>query len=183
MAYVISDECISCGACAADCPVGAISEGDGKFVIDADTCIDCGLGSSISEFAFFTAERICGGKEHMRGLFPRIGCPCGQLQKIHAGPEGGFHHVMSLFGIIHSHGSKDSYTGCMDGAGQPYHHGNVDVIKARAAAIYREDEGKPIRKSHENPDIQKLYKDFLGEPLSERSHHLLHTRYFDKTLQ
>ena len=42
MAYVISDECIACGACAADCPVEAISEGDGIYVIDADTCIDCG---------------------------------------------------------------------------------------------------------------------------------------------
>ena len=42
MAYQISDACISCGACAAGCPVEAISEGDGKYVIDADTCIDCG---------------------------------------------------------------------------------------------------------------------------------------------
>lgn len=42
MAYVIGDDCISCGACAGDCPVEAISEGDAKYVIDADTCIDCG---------------------------------------------------------------------------------------------------------------------------------------------
>jgi len=42
MAYVITDECIACGACEADCPVSAISEGDGKYVIDADACIDCG---------------------------------------------------------------------------------------------------------------------------------------------
>ena len=42
LAYQISDDCISCGVCASNCPVGAISEGDGKFVIDADTCIDCG---------------------------------------------------------------------------------------------------------------------------------------------
>lgn len=42
MAHFISDECISCGACAEACPVEAISEGDGKFVIDAATCIDCG---------------------------------------------------------------------------------------------------------------------------------------------
>ena len=42
MAHKISDECISCGSCAAVCPVGASSEGDGKYVIDADTCIDCG---------------------------------------------------------------------------------------------------------------------------------------------
>ena len=42
MAYVIDDSCICCGACAADCPVDAISEGADKFVIDADACIVCG---------------------------------------------------------------------------------------------------------------------------------------------
>ncbi|MCH5162803.1 MAG: 4Fe-4S binding protein [Clostridiales bacterium] len=42
MAHKISDECISCGACAGSCPVDAISEGDGKYVVNADTCIDCG---------------------------------------------------------------------------------------------------------------------------------------------
>ena len=42
MAYQISDDCISCGACAAECPVSAISEGDGKFVFEADVCIECG---------------------------------------------------------------------------------------------------------------------------------------------
>jgi ferredoxin len=42
MAYVISDECVSCGNCEPECPVSAISEGDGKYVIDAETCIDCG---------------------------------------------------------------------------------------------------------------------------------------------
>lgn len=42
MAYVIGDDCLSCGACAENCPVGAISEGEDKYVIDADTCAECG---------------------------------------------------------------------------------------------------------------------------------------------
>ena len=42
MAFKITDDCISCGACEAECPVGAIAEGDGKYEIDADACMDCG---------------------------------------------------------------------------------------------------------------------------------------------
>lgn len=42
MAYVITSECISCGACAGECPTGAIVEGDGQYVINAGDCIDCG---------------------------------------------------------------------------------------------------------------------------------------------
>lgn len=42
MAYKISDACIACGACAGECPVGAIKEGDGKYEIDAGACIECG---------------------------------------------------------------------------------------------------------------------------------------------
>jgi len=70
--------------------------------------------------------------------------------------------------------------GCIGGGGQPLHHGNSDIIKARAAALYAEDKKKPLRKSHENPFIIKLYKEFLGKPNSEKEHHLLHTHYFDK---
>jgi NADP-reducing hydrogenase subunit HndD len=70
--------------------------------------------------------------------------------------------------------------GCIGGAGQPYHHGDSAILKKRAEAIYREDEGKEIRKSHENPFIIKLYDEFLGKPCGELSHKLLHTHYFDK---
>jgi NADP-reducing hydrogenase subunit HndD len=71
--------------------------------------------------------------------------------------------------------------GCIGGGGQPYHHGDSEILKKRAAALYREDAGKEIRKSHENPFIIELYKEFLGKPLGEKSHHLLHTKYFDKS--
>ena len=47
MAYRISDECISCGACAAECPTGSIAEGDGKYEINADTCVDCGTCAGV----------------------------------------------------------------------------------------------------------------------------------------
>ena len=70
--------------------------------------------------------------------------------------------------------------GCIDGAGQPLHHGNSDIIKARWEAIYRADKEMPIRKSHENPSIQAIYKEYLGEPCGHKSHELLHTHYFDR---
>ena len=47
MAFVITDSCVSCGSCAGECPVGAISQGDGKYEIDANSCIDCGTGAGV----------------------------------------------------------------------------------------------------------------------------------------
>ena len=73
--------------------------------------------------------------------------------------------------------------GCIGGAGQPYHHGHAEILQARMEATYREDEGKAIRMSHKNPDIIKLYEEYLGEPLGERSEQLLHTHYFNKQIQ
>ena len=47
MAYVISDECVACGACSEECPVGAISEGEGKYNIDPELCISCGACAGV----------------------------------------------------------------------------------------------------------------------------------------
>jgi len=69
--------------------------------------------------------------------------------------------------------------GCLGGAGQPIPTNNEIRLK-RMEAIYREDKNKPLRKSHENPAVQALYKEFLGQPLGEKSHHLLHTHYKQK---
>jgi iron-only hydrogenase group A len=66
--------------------------------------------------------------------------------------------------------------GCLGGGGQPIPT-TWNIRKMRADSIYAEDAHKPLRKSHENPQVQALYKEFLKEPLGEVSHHLLHTHY------
>lgn len=71
--------------------------------------------------------------------------------------------------------------GCVGGGGQPY--GATDEIrKARAAGLYSDDERSTYRCSHENPYITQLYTEFLGAPLSHKSHELLHTHYTPKPL-
>jgi iron only hydrogenase large subunit-like protein len=66
--------------------------------------------------------------------------------------------------------------GCLGGGGQPIPT-NQEIREKRAAAIYSEDEGLPLRKSHENPEVKMIYEEFLGEPNSHKSHSLLHTHY------
>lgn len=76
--------------------------------------------------------------------------------------------------------------GCVGGGGQPYAQANTipldeEALEKRAEALYELDRGKTIRRSHDNPDIQKLYKEFLQSPLSPVSHKYLHTHYKAKT--
>ncbi len=77
--------------------------------------------------------------------------------------------------------------GCVAGGGQPLSHVekyiyplDPDVIKKRQQALYNIDSNKPIRKSHENPFIKKLYEEFLENPGSHKSHRLLHTHYVER---
>lgn len=73
--------------------------------------------------------------------------------------------------------------GCIGGGGQPHHHGKADILYARANALYEEDRRKQLRKSHDNPYIQKLYEEYMGKPLSAKAHELLHTHYFNKSAE
>ena len=70
--------------------------------------------------------------------------------------------------------------GCLNGGGQPYHHGDTTILQKRLEALYRDDKSQPVRKSHRNPSIQRLYAEFLGEPGSHFAHQLLHTAYVDR---
>ena len=86
------------------------------------------------------------------------------IERIKAGETYHFVEIMTCPG------------GCIGGGGQP--RLTTDEVRlARIAAIYREDEGKKIRKSHNNPEVAAIYEEFLKKPLGEKSHHLLHTKY------
>lgn len=87
--------------------------------------------------------------------------------EVRAGNPNGYHaiEVMACKG------------GCIGGAGQPYHHGDEQVLLKRMKAIYEIDRNMPIRKSHENQSVLALYRDYYGEPGSELAHHQLHTHY------
>jgi NADH-quinone oxidoreductase subunit G len=71
--------------------------------------------------------------------------------------------------------------GCIAGGGQPYSTTD-DIREKRIAGLYTDDENSEVRCSHQNPEIQQIYKEFLGAPLSEKSHHLLHTTYTERKI-
>ena len=71
--------------------------------------------------------------------------------------------------------------GCIGGSGQPYHHGDTEILKKRISVINSEDTSKTLRKSHENPYIKRLYEAYFDKPMSHNAHKLLHTRYFQKS--
>ena len=115
-----------------------------------------------------------GGKELKVAIAHSTGAAKELIKRIKAGDASyAFVEVMACPG------------GCVNGGGQPiveaYKRLDVDPRAARAAGLYAEDEAKTIRKSHENPDIQKLYKEYLGEPNGHLSHKLLHTTYTDRS--
>jgi iron-only hydrogenase group A len=86
------------------------------------------------------------------------------IERIKAGEQYHFVEIMTCPG------------GCIGGGGQP--RLTTDEVRlARIGAIYKEDEGKPIRTSHNNPEVTAIYEEYLKKPLGEKSHHLLHTRY------
>ncbi|MDR0513217.1 MAG: [FeFe] hydrogenase, group A, partial [Treponema sp.] len=72
--------------------------------------------------------------------------------------------------------------GCIAGGGQPYHNSSVEILDKRRQVLYAEDNNKTLRRSHENPEILKLYKEYLGEPNGDKAHELLHTHYIKREI-
>ncbi len=144
------------------------------------TAVETVTGKPLTEIAFEsvrglegvrTAEIPVGDLKLKVGIAYSLGNARSLLNRVRAGEPFHVIEVMACPG------------GCVGGGGQPYYHGSIKTIEKRAEVLYREDVGKPRRKSHENPYIQQLYQRYLGRPLSEKAHELLHTRYFARPLE
>ena len=110
------------------------------------------------------------GGEHIKvGIAHGLGSARKLLEKIKNGEET-FHaiEIMACKG------------GCVGGGGQPYHHGNFEIIKKRIACLQEIDTSKTLRKSHLNPYVQDIYNRYLSYPLSKEAKRLLHTEFYPK---
>lgn len=155
-----------------------------------------GQTGGVAEAALRTAYEVYTGKslkkvefESVRGLEGiRVSTvDFGDLQ-INVGISHGLGNARTLLEEIRSGNPRNLHVieimacpgGCVGGGGQPFYNNNIDIVAKRRDAILREDDNKHIRKSHENPAVIELYETFLGKPMSEKAHHLLHTSYSSK---
>jgi iron-only hydrogenase group A len=114
---------------------------------------------------------VLDNKEIRVAVAHGLGNACDLLNVVRQDPDK--YHFIEIMGCP---------GGCIGGGGQPYAGINSipldeECLNKRAEALYNIDRNKTIRRSHENPDVQRIYKEFLGRPLSAQSHKLLHTHY------
>jgi iron-only hydrogenase group A len=120
------------------------------------------------------ASVVIDGKEIRVAVANGLGNACKLLDKVRSDPKA--YHFVEIMGCP---------GGCIGGGGQPYAGINSipldeENLQKRANALYKADRDKTIRRSNENPDVQRLYREYLGRPLSPLSHKLLHTHYHVK---
>ena len=161
-----------------------------------------GVTGGVMEAALRTAYFVLTGKEHELIKFEAVrgleGVKEAELEinglKLKVAVASGMKNAKVLLDEIRAGKSPYAFIeimgcpgGCINGGGQPYvkpmflPNEDLDILDTykakRAAVLYSEDERQAIRQSHNNPDIIKLYKEYLGEPLSEKAEELLHTHY------
>lgn len=164
-----------------------------------------GVTGGVMEAALRTAYYVLTGKEHDLIKFEEVrgfdGIKEASLeiggQTINVAVASGMKNAKILMDEVRAGTSKYAFIeimgcpgGCIAGGGQPYvkpcflPDEDVDILdtykEKRAAALYSEDERQTVRQSHNNPQIQQLYADYLGEPNSHKAHELLHTTYSAK---
>ncbi len=159
-----------------------------------------GVTGGVMEAALRTAYFVLTGKEYAKVNFEEVrgleGVKEAEIKElgIKIAVTSGMRNAKPLLDQVKAGTSPYAFIeimgcpgGCINGGGQPYVHPTLleneddDIIdtyrQKRAAVLYSEDERQVIRQSHNNKDVQNLYKEFLGEPLSEKSEELLHTHY------
>ena len=161
-----------------------------------------GVTGGVMEAALRTAYKVLTGKEHKGVTFEAVRGLEGVKEAtididgtpLKVAVTSGMKNAKALLDDIRAGKSDYAFIeimccpgGCINGGGQPYvkpvflPNEDDDILdtyrQKRASVLYKEDERLPIRQSHNNPQIQELYKNYFGEPLSERSEELLHTSY------
>lgn len=160
-----------------DAPLG-ISTGAGTIfgasggVMEAAlrTAYELATGESVKKLEFDQIRGVEGIKEGsiiIKGKEIRFACASGGANIRKLLEEKEKYHFIEMMACP---------SGCIGGGGQPLYENN-DVLLKRAQALYENDKNLPLRKSHENPIVKKLYKEFLGAPLTEKAERLLHTSY------
>lgn len=173
-----------------DAPLG-LSSGAGSIF---------GVTGGVMEAAIRTAYELCTGETlieiEVKDLRGFKGIKEGKVsmdgKEVRVAVAHGLGNASSLLELIRKEPERYHFVevmgcpgGCIGGGGQPYASSKAtpldeECLRKRAEALYSLDRNKTIRRSHENPEIQKIYKEFLGRPLSPMSHQLLHTHYHAK---
>ncbi len=153
-----------------------------------------GASGGVMEAALRTAYETATGKKlemlefnQIRGMSDfKEGYIIINDREVNFAVANGLHNAKELLEQIKNKNCKYDFIevmacpgGCIAGGGQPKPT-NREIVEKRMQAIYLNDKNKKIRKSHENPAIIQLYKEFLGRPLSKKAHKLLHTSYIKR---
>jgi len=164
---------------------------DAPFGITTGAGAIFGATGGVMEAALRTVYEVLTGSElkdiNLKALRGLEGCKEAEVdingQVIKVVVVHGLNYASQILKEIKA--GKSAYTfieimacpgGCIGGGGQPIEK-DLETKQKRMEAIYRVDESSKLRKSHENPGVKQLYEEFLGAPLGEKSHHLLHTHY------
>lgn len=155
-----------------------------------------GATGGVMEAALRTAVKMVTGEEASSVEFQEVRGTAGIKEatydvgglKVRACVASGLKNVEAVLKSVRSGEKQYDFMefmccpgGCVNGGGQPTQPASVrnftDLKTLRAAALYDQDRNMELRRSHDNPFVKKLYAEYLGEPNSEKAHHILHTSY------
>jgi NADP-reducing hydrogenase subunit HndD len=175
------------------------SDFDAPFGLGSGAASIFGATGGVMEAALRTAAEILTGKqleklefETIRGIKDIKEATYNLAgNEIRVAVTSGLSNAKTLLDMVLSGEKKYDFIeimacpgGCVNGGGQPIVPASVrntrDIRVVRAQALYRDDQNLPVRKSHENPDIQRIYKEYFGKPGSHKAHKILHTGYTAK---